>query len=92
MNTTMLFGATDDRLTGMPEEHEIPAPVTTTIFLHLATKCEMFVRERRVEVSDESRSRVTVMVAGTCRVESTCGERGRWGSRRTGQSEGEEGP
>ena len=37
--------------TGMPHEHEIPAPVTTTIFLHFATASERFDNVRRVEVS-----------------------------------------
>lgn len=34
--------------TGMPQEQEIPAPVTTIIFLHFATESESSARERRV--------------------------------------------
>ena len=49
--------------TGIPHEHEMPAPVRTTIFLHFATASERLDSDRRVEGSpaDLSRSRVTVM-------------------------------
>lgn len=48
----------------MPEEHDMPAPVTTTIFLHFATDSERSARERLVCESDlrAAKSRVTVMV------------------------------
>ena len=50
--------------TGIPHEQEIPAPVTTTIFLDFATDSEMSERARLVEesVARESKLRVTVMV------------------------------
>lgn len=58
--------------TGMPEEHEMPAPVRTTIFLDFATARERVARVRLVEksVRHASRSRVTVMVArvSACKV------------------------
>ena len=48
----------------MPHEHEIPAPVTTRIFLHLATAKERFASVLLVWASevDASRSRVIVIV------------------------------
>jgi hypothetical protein len=50
----------------MPHEHEIPAPVTTTIFFDFATARDISERERLVEelVLAASRSRVTVIVVG----------------------------
>ena len=52
--------------TGMPHEHEMPAPDTTTIFLHFATERERLERIRLACASEEavSRSRVTVIVHG----------------------------
>jgi hypothetical protein len=51
--------------TGIPQEQEIPAPVTTTIFLLLAIDKEISESARRVcvSVAASSRLRVTVMVA-----------------------------
>jgi hypothetical protein len=51
----------------MPEEQEIPAPVTTTIFLHLATDKE---RSESVRLVDESvfwaaKSKVIIMLVAT---------------------------
>ncbi len=50
----------------MPDEHDIPAPVTTIILLHLATDRERSERERLVEESAfaASKSRVTVIAVG----------------------------
>ena len=47
----------------MPHEHDMPAPVTTTIFLHLATASERFARDLLACASevDASRSRVIVI-------------------------------
>lgn len=45
----------------MPLEHEIPAPVTTTIFLHFATDSERLDNVRRVEGSEAHLSRWTVV-------------------------------
>jgi hypothetical protein len=50
--------------TGIPQEQEIPAPVTTTIFLLFATESEISERVRLVgeSVCKESRLRVTVII------------------------------
>ena len=50
--------------TGIPQEQEIPAPVTTMILLDFATARERSARVRRVEGSEwrESRWRETVIV------------------------------
>lgn len=52
-------------LTGIPLEHEIPAPVTTTIFLHFATESERLDSVRLLAESEAhlSRSRVMVILA-----------------------------
>jgi hypothetical protein len=49
----------------MPHEHEIPAPVTTMIFLHFATESERSLRALRVDASEPaSKSRVcTILVS-----------------------------
>ena len=49
-------------LTGIPHEHEIPAPVTTTIFLLLATEREILERVRRVDELVVSSSKLSVIV------------------------------
>jgi len=51
--------------TGIPHEQEIPAPVTTTIFLLLTTESEISKRVLLVEesVARASRLRVTVIVS-----------------------------
>ena len=49
--------------TGMPQEHEIPAPVTTTMRLLLATESERLANVRRAAGSenDAERSNVVTM-------------------------------
>ena len=54
----------------MPHEHEMPAPVTTTIFLDLATAKEISDSARRVLGSPEvasSRSESVMIVYGRSR-------------------------
>ena len=48
--------------TGIPHEQEMPAPVTTTIFLHLATARERFESDLRVGASDVDASMSSVIV------------------------------
>ena len=47
-------------LTGIPQEQEIPAPVTTTIFLLLATASDKLYSVLRECVSEQKSSRETV--------------------------------
>ena len=61
-------------LTGMPHEHEMPAPVTTSIFLHFATERERLERRWRVVASDAASLRARVMM----------GIAGRWPGVETG--------
>jgi hypothetical protein len=49
-------------LTGMPHEHEMPAPVTTTIFLDLATAKEMSESALRVLDSPDTASSCSEIV------------------------------
>ena len=60
----------------MPAEHEMPAPVTTTIFLHLATACDMLDKDLREVASAvlSSSSVTTMMKVGARHVEATYGE------------------
>lgn len=53
----------------MPQEQEIPAPVTTTIFFPFATEREISARARLTceSVAAASRSRVTVMMRAVVR-------------------------
>ena len=55
----------------MPQEQEIPAPVTTTIFFPFATEREISARVRLTYESDAAASmlRVTVMVRTVVRTE-----------------------
>lgn len=76
-------------LTGIPHEQEMPAPVTTTIFLHFATESERLARARRVDgsVCNLSRLRATVMIAcaETClrgRLSFETSSRGWWREKR----------
>jgi hypothetical protein len=59
------------RHTGIPDEHDIPAPVITTIFLHFATARDRSLRERLVEKSAllASKSRVTGDILSWIRIE-----------------------
>ena len=41
----------------MPQEQDMPAPVTTTIFLLFATPRDKLDRERRIVVSDDELSK-----------------------------------
>ena len=49
----------------MPHEHEMPAPVTTNIFLHFATESDKLESRWRVVVSEAAalRSRVVMGIA-----------------------------
>lgn len=49
-------------LTGIPEEQDIPAPVTTTIRLLLATASDSWVNARRDIGSEEAVSRLRVVI------------------------------
>ena len=65
-------------LTGIPHEHETPAPVTTNIFLHFATESDRLERRWRVVASDAAsvRSSVVMGIAADGRVSlMVCGWR-----------------
>ena len=49
-------------LTGIPEEQDIPAPVTTMIRLLLATASDSWVNARRDKESEEAVSRLRVVI------------------------------
>ena len=51
----------------MPHEHEMPAPVTTTILLHLATANERFASCLRAGASEVDALRSRVIMVGIAR-------------------------
>jgi len=53
-------------LTGIPEEQDIPAPVTTTIRLLLATASDNWLNARRDIGSEEAVSRLSVVIGILC--------------------------
>lgn len=63
MSIIPVYGKVTQR-TGMPQEQDIPAPVTTSILLLFATERDMSERERLADASVgiSARSRVTVIL------------------------------